>query len=165
MGKLALALGLVVGRQGLVLMAIGEAEETDSYARTLRVRAPHWAAQAWGAFALAVLFVGLTCWWLTQDRSIPIFDAGVRLYQSIEVYQQIAQGHFGSALTWTTPYPPVVYLVGGLGIWAGWALRLRSSLRTSFSSRCLSSAATASGASHSVRAQAYWQRSSRSARH
>jgi 4-amino-4-deoxy-L-arabinose transferase-like glycosyltransferase len=100
-------------------MAIGEAAEKDSYARTLRAPVPHLAAEAWGAFALAVLFVGVTCWWLTQDRSIPIYDAGVRLYQSIEVYQQIAQGHVGSALTWTTPYPPVAYLVGALGIWVG----------------------------------------------
>jgi hypothetical protein len=100
-------------------MAIGEAEEANSYPRTLRVRVPQWPAEAWGAFALAVVFVGVTCWWLTQDRSIPIYDAGLRLYQSIEVYEQIAQGHVGSALTWTTPYPPVVYLVGGLGIWGG----------------------------------------------
>ena len=35
----------------------------------------------------------------SQNHSIPIFDAGVRLYQSMEVYELIHSGRLGSALS------------------------------------------------------------------
>ena len=58
-------------------------------------------------------------WWLTVDRSIPVFDAGVRLHQAIIVYEYLRSASVGSALTTTTPYPPLSYLIGALGISIG----------------------------------------------
>jgi 4-amino-4-deoxy-L-arabinose transferase-like glycosyltransferase len=69
--------------------------------------------------AVAALFIGITLWWLTQDRGIPVFDAGVRLHQAIIVYEYLRSGNLGAALTTTTPYPPLSYLVGALGLWVG----------------------------------------------
>jgi 4-amino-4-deoxy-L-arabinose transferase-like glycosyltransferase len=71
------------------------------------------------SIAVVALFLGITFWWLTQDRSIPIFDAGVRLSQAIIVYEHLRSGSVGTALTTTTPYPPFSYLVGALGLWIG----------------------------------------------
>ncbi|MGH2913312.1 MAG: hypothetical protein ACRDJ3_12640, partial [Solirubrobacteraceae bacterium] len=67
---------------------------------------PDWSAAAWGAICVTALFLGITCWWLTQDHSIPIFDAGLHLWQGIYVYEELVAGHVGYALTLTYPYPP-----------------------------------------------------------
>jgi 4-amino-4-deoxy-L-arabinose transferase-like glycosyltransferase len=82
-------------------------------------RLPRWSVDAWMSIAVVALFLGVTFWWLTQDRSIPIFDAGVRLHQAIIVYEYLRSGEVGAALTTTTPYPPFAYLVGVLGMWIG----------------------------------------------
>jgi 4-amino-4-deoxy-L-arabinose transferase-like glycosyltransferase len=65
------------------------------------------------------LFLGITFWWLTQDRSIPIFDAGLHLSLTLDVYENLRAGHVGTALTLSIPYPPFAYLVGALGVWIG----------------------------------------------
>jgi 4-amino-4-deoxy-L-arabinose transferase-like glycosyltransferase len=85
----------------------------------LALRIPRWSADAWGSIAVVALFVGITSWWLTQDRSIPIFDAGLHLSLTTDVYEQLRAGHLGHALTLSYPYPPFAYLVGALGIWVG----------------------------------------------
>jgi hypothetical protein len=74
--------------------------------RTL-VHAPHWTRAAWGAIAVTAAFLGITCWWLTQDRAIPIFDAGLHLIFVIEVHQLLSSGNLGNALTVTAPNPPL----------------------------------------------------------
>jgi 4-amino-4-deoxy-L-arabinose transferase-like glycosyltransferase len=71
------------------------------------------------SICVVVAFLAITLWWLTQDRSIPVFDAGVRLSQAIIVYEHLSAGSLGAALTSTTPYPPVSYLVGALGLGVG----------------------------------------------
>jgi hypothetical protein len=78
-----------------------------------------WTAEAWGAIAVTALFVGVTCWWLTQDRSIPIFDAGFQLRSAFEVHHELSAGHLLKALTLTNPYPPFTYLVSSIGIALG----------------------------------------------
>src|SRR5580704_15724121 len=78
-----------------------------------------WPAPAWGAIGVTVLFIGITCWWLTQDRSIPIFDAGLHLNLALNVHQELAAGNLGEALTLSVPYPPFAYLIGSLGIALG----------------------------------------------
>jgi hypothetical protein len=91
-------------------------------ARTLpavRIAVPEWSAPAWGAIAVTALFLAITCWWLTQDRSIPIFDAGLHLSLAIDVHQELSAGHLLKALTLSVPYPPLAYLVGSLGILVG----------------------------------------------
>jgi hypothetical protein len=80
---------------------------------------PKWPAPAWGAIAVTALFVAITCWWLTQDRSIPIFDAGGHLSLAIYVHQALSAGLVLQAVTLMAPYPPFAYLVGQLGILFG----------------------------------------------
>ncbi|HXA54079.1 MAG TPA: glycosyltransferase family 39 protein [Solirubrobacteraceae bacterium] len=78
-----------------------------------------WPTPAWGAIGVVALFVGVTCWWVSENGSIPIFDAGLHLSLGINVYNELAAGHFGTALTLSAPYPPFAYLVGSLGILLG----------------------------------------------
>jgi 4-amino-4-deoxy-L-arabinose transferase-like glycosyltransferase len=84
-----------------------------------RLAALGWPAPAWGAIGVTALFIGITCWWLTQDRSIPIFDAGLHLNIALNVDKELGAGNLGKALTMSKPYPPFVYLIGSLGIAIG----------------------------------------------
>lgn len=83
------------------------------------VASHRWTAQAWGAIGTVALFVGITCWWLTQDRSVPIYDAGKHLSFAFYVFEELRGLHIVGALTRAYPYPPLVYLVGDLGILFG----------------------------------------------
>jgi 4-amino-4-deoxy-L-arabinose transferase-like glycosyltransferase len=85
----------------------------------IRVRRPTLAAEAWMSIGVVIAFLGVTVWWLGQDQTIPVFDAGIRLTQAISVYERLSAGSIGTALTITSPYPPVAYLVGTLGMWVG----------------------------------------------
>jgi hypothetical protein len=85
----------------------------------VRIAMPAWSPSAWGAIGVTALFIGITCWWLTQDRSIPIFDAGLHLSLAINVYEDLGAGHLSKAFTQSVPYPPFAYLVGALGIFVG----------------------------------------------
>jgi hypothetical protein len=78
-----------------------------------------WTAQAWGAIGSVALFLAITCWWLSQDHSIPIFDAGRHLFSAFYAYEALAAGHIVHALTLASPYPPLAYMVGDLGISLG----------------------------------------------
>ncbi len=78
-----------------------------------------WPGPAWGAIGVTTLFIAITCWWLTQDRSIPIFDAGLHLNLALNVHKELAAGNLGNALTLTVPYPPFAYLIGSLGFAIG----------------------------------------------
>jgi len=82
-------------------------------------RVAAWSTEAWCSIAVVVLFIGITCLWLSLDRSIPVFDAGLHLALTFDVYQYLGAGHIGQALTLSYPYPPFSYLVGSLGILIG----------------------------------------------
>jgi hypothetical protein len=84
-----------------------------------RLAALGWPAPAWGAIGVTALFIGITCWWVSVNRAIPIFDAGLHLSLGINVYHELGAGHIGTALTLSAPYPPFAYLVGSLGILIG----------------------------------------------
>jgi hypothetical protein len=86
-----------------------------------RVLLPRLTAAAWGAIAVTMLFIGITCWWLSQDRGIPVFDAGLHLGLALSVHRELSSGHILEALTLTKPYPPFAYLIGALGITVGGA--------------------------------------------
>ncbi len=90
-------------------------------ARLLQVHArlPRWTSAAWCAIAITAAFVGITCWWLSVDRHVPIFDAGLHLQLTIGVYKDLRSGDVLGALTLTAPYPPFAYLVGALGTAVG----------------------------------------------
>jgi hypothetical protein len=85
----------------------------------LRVRRPHWSAPAWASIAVVVGFVVSSCWWLSRDDGIPVFDAGIHLGFAIDAYEALAGGHLLRAFSDGAPYPPLTHLVGALGIAIG----------------------------------------------
>jgi hypothetical protein len=87
--------------------------------RRITASPPRWCAAAWTAIMLVMVFVAATCWWLSQDRSIPVYDAGFHLSFAIDVYEDLGSGRVLKALTVSVPYPPLTYLVGALGIVVG----------------------------------------------
>jgi Dolichyl-phosphate-mannose-protein mannosyltransferase len=78
-----------------------------------------WTGQAWGAIGATTLFLAISCWWLTQDRSIPVFDAGRHLSFAFSSFEALGSGRIVHALTLSSPYPPFAYVVGDLGILLG----------------------------------------------
>jgi Dolichyl-phosphate-mannose-protein mannosyltransferase len=84
-----------------------------------RVRLPAWTGAAWGAIALWALFLGITFWWLSQDRSIPIYDSGLHLLIALDVHEYLQHGELAAAFSPADPYPPLAYTVGALGVFVG----------------------------------------------
>ncbi|MFI5005203.1 MAG: ArnT family glycosyltransferase [Solirubrobacterales bacterium] len=84
-----------------------------------RIARPSWPAPAWGAIGVTALFIGITCWWLSQDHHIPIWDAGLHLAFAFNVHQALGEGDLNGAFTSTAPYPPFAYLVGSVGVMLG----------------------------------------------
>ncbi|HTW43690.1 MAG TPA: glycosyltransferase family 39 protein [Solirubrobacteraceae bacterium] len=80
---------------------------------------PEWSAPAWASLGLVLAFLGVACWWLSQDRSIPVYDSGSHLSSAIAAYEALGSGRLGRALTAAAPYPPLTFLVGALGVFAG----------------------------------------------
>jgi 4-amino-4-deoxy-L-arabinose transferase-like glycosyltransferase len=78
-----------------------------------------WSNTAWGVIGITTAFVGLTCWWLSQDRSIPIFDAGAHLETVIEYHHLIQSGDLLGPFDYTSQYPPLAHLLGVLGMFVG----------------------------------------------
>jgi hypothetical protein len=102
-------------------MATG-APATRSLARAYargRVGVPRLTAEAWGSITIVAAFLGVTFWWLSQDDSIPVFDAGLHLTGAFYVFNALHAGHLEHAFTLTVPYPPFAYLVGAVGIAIG----------------------------------------------
>ncbi|HST55850.1 MAG TPA: glycosyltransferase family 39 protein [Solirubrobacteraceae bacterium] len=87
--------------------------------RHVRVRWPRWSASAWGSITTVVLFLTITCWWLTQDRGLPIFDAANHLTVALYVHDVLKAGDLHHALFPQGPYPPLVTLIGALGAFIG----------------------------------------------
>lgn len=78
-----------------------------------------WTAEAWGAIGVTALFLALSIWWVTQDHSIPISDAGFHLGVAIEVFKDLQTGHISQAIGPHLLYPPLVYLVSSAGAFVG----------------------------------------------
>jgi hypothetical protein len=74
---------------------------------------------AWGAIVATSAYIALTCWWLTQDRSIPIFDAGDHLTLSLFYHNMIAAGNLLEPLTSPGIYPTLGHIVGALAMFVG----------------------------------------------
>ncbi len=72
-----------------------------------------------GAIAAATGFIALTCWWLTQDRSIPIYDAGAHLETIIYLHHLGTTGDLLGPFNYTSQYPPLTYVVGVFGMLVG----------------------------------------------
>jgi hypothetical protein len=74
---------------------------------------------AWGAFGATAAFVAVTCWWLTQDRSIPIYDAGEHLSTAFRYHDMLAAGNLLGPFTSPSVYPILGHLVGALAAFVG----------------------------------------------
>jgi 4-amino-4-deoxy-L-arabinose transferase-like glycosyltransferase len=77
------------------------------------------SAPAWGTIGLTLVFIALTCWWLTQDRSIPIYDAGDHLETAIHYHQLVQSGDLLGPFNSVSQYPPLAYIVGVLAMFVG----------------------------------------------
>jgi 4-amino-4-deoxy-L-arabinose transferase-like glycosyltransferase len=84
-----------------------------------RLDVSRWSGWAWGAIAATAAYIALTCWWLTQDRSIPIYDAGDHLETALLFHQMLAGGELLGPLNHEEPYPPFGPLVGAFGAFVG----------------------------------------------
>jgi hypothetical protein len=74
---------------------------------------------AWGAIGVAAAFIAITCWWLTQDRSVPIYDAGYHLGTAIEYHNMLRSGDLLGPFNNALQYPPLAFLVGALAMFIG----------------------------------------------
>lgn len=88
-------------------------------AAALRAGLQRWSIHAWGAIGATATFIAITCWWLTQDRSIPIYDAGHHLQFAFEIHSMLAAGNLLGPLTQVSVYPPFGHLVGALAVFMG----------------------------------------------
>ncbi len=84
-----------------------------------RVRVSQCSAYAWGAIASTAAFMVLTCWWLTKDRSIPIYDAGDHLNTAFEYHSMLASGNLLGPFTQSSIYPVFGAIVGALAAFVG----------------------------------------------
>jgi Dolichyl-phosphate-mannose-protein mannosyltransferase len=84
-----------------------------------RVGVSRWSAQAWGTIGVTVLFIAITCWWLTVDRTVPVFDAGDHLQEALELHKLLQSGDLLGVLNYESVYPPLGHLVGALAAFIG----------------------------------------------
>jgi 4-amino-4-deoxy-L-arabinose transferase-like glycosyltransferase len=77
------------------------------------------SAPAWGAIAATVAFVAVTCWWLTQDRSIPIYDAGDQLETALLYHNMLQAGNLLGPFTYDNIYPILGHMVGAVAALIG----------------------------------------------
>lgn len=78
-----------------------------------------WSAYAWGAIGAATVFILLTCWWLTQDRSIPIYDAGDQLETALIYRSMLHAGNIFGPFTYNNVYPILGHMVGAFAALIG----------------------------------------------
>jgi hypothetical protein len=101
----------------------GRADEGRSRASAaiaaLRVAVSRVSAPAWGAVAAVAAFLVLTCWWLTQDRSIPIYDVGDQLETAMEYHNMLQAGNLLGPLNYPSVYPMLGRIVGAAAMFIG----------------------------------------------
>jgi 4-amino-4-deoxy-L-arabinose transferase-like glycosyltransferase len=78
-----------------------------------------WTGYAWGAIAVTAAFIAMTCWWLSQDHSIPIYDAGDHLEAVFLFHNLLRTGDLLGPFNHVSVYPPIGLLVGALGVFVG----------------------------------------------
>jgi uncharacterized membrane protein YsdA (DUF1294 family) len=91
-------------------------------AKTLGVgSAPRRSAhpEAWILAAAVVAFIAVTVWWLTQDDRVQDWDNGLHTLIAFSLHDQIASGDLTGWFTEFNTYPPLVHLVGAVGVFIG----------------------------------------------
>jgi 4-amino-4-deoxy-L-arabinose transferase-like glycosyltransferase len=68
---------------------------------------------------VTLLFIALTCWWLTGDSSIPIYDAGSHLETVFIFHDMLRSGNLLGPFNYEYPYPPFGTMVGVLATFIG----------------------------------------------
>lgn len=103
---------------------VAVAEQAAGSERTRRpfalsVGISRWTGYGWGAIAATVAFVAMTAWWLTQDHSIPIYDAGNHLGVAFDFHEMLAAGNWLGPFEYVSVYPPLAHVVAAIGVWIG----------------------------------------------
>ena len=93
---------------------VREAAHASTPARRNRLK-----SSAWGVIGVTTGFIALTCWWLSRDRSIPIYDAGAHLRVALAFHDWLRAGHLSRPFTFTSQYPPLAPLVGAWAAFIG----------------------------------------------
>jgi Dolichyl-phosphate-mannose-protein mannosyltransferase len=111
-------------RRGLRLGTQRSARRSSPEARAPVAVASHigiarWSAYAWGAIAATTFFIAVTCWWLTQDRSIPIYDAGSQLETVFRYHKMLQAGNLIGPFTYNNVYPILAHMVGAIAALIG----------------------------------------------
>ncbi|MHB8241809.1 MAG: glycosyltransferase family 39 protein [Solirubrobacteraceae bacterium] len=78
-----------------------------------------WSAYALGAIGIMVAFLALTCWWLTQDRSVPIYDVGGQMETAFLYRGMLHAGNIFGPFTYTNVYPILGHMVGAVAALVG----------------------------------------------
>jgi 4-amino-4-deoxy-L-arabinose transferase-like glycosyltransferase len=94
-------------------------EVTAHPVSTARTGLLRWSGYAWGAIGATVAFIGLTCWWLTQDRSIPIYDVGTQMQTVFEYHRMLQAGDLLGPFTFENVYPILGHMVGAVAALIG----------------------------------------------
>jgi 4-amino-4-deoxy-L-arabinose transferase-like glycosyltransferase len=100
-------------------MAVTPHPEVPQARRAQHARPFRLSGSGWGVLSATTVFIGLTCWWLTQDRSVPVYDAGIHLERAIHYYKLFQTGHVLQPFLSGAQYPPLAYLVGALAAFFG----------------------------------------------
>jgi hypothetical protein len=99
--------------------ALRKARGDSGSAATSRIDIARWSAYAWGAIGAATVFILLSCWWLTQDRSIPIYDAGDQLETALLYRNMLHAGNVFGPFTYNNVYPILGHMVGAVAALIG----------------------------------------------
>ena len=85
----------------------------------IRTRLGRISLEAWLTILATVVFFAVTVWWLTQDTRVPDYDSGQHMLDAFVVHDQLASGHLLAPFTDFNNYPPLVHIVGALGVFVG----------------------------------------------
>jgi hypothetical protein len=86
---------------------------------TRHIRIAPWSAPALGAVAVAATFIALSCWWLSQDRSVPVYDAGDQLETALIYHHMLRGGNLFGPFTYHNIYPILGHMVGAIAALVG----------------------------------------------
>jgi hypothetical protein len=100
-------------------IAGAKASSAGSALERARVAVAGVSGPAWGAIAATLGFIALTCWWFTQDRSIPIFDVGDQLEAAREFHGMLLAGNLLGPLNYVDVYPALGRMVGTVAMLVG----------------------------------------------
>jgi 4-amino-4-deoxy-L-arabinose transferase-like glycosyltransferase len=80
---------------------------------------PELAPEVYGLGLLVLVFVGVTVWWLSADTRVQDWDNGLHTILAFTVHDEIAAGQWTAPFTDFNTYPPLVHIVGALGVFVG----------------------------------------------